>query len=126
MYSAIPSYSIPGYFEGNGSFPTTGTPTAVDLVFLDFIATNVLQALSSLGQTYTMSDVTYYLPNMGPNAFTTQSYLPAYAKLAWQAGVPKLLGWIGTAGLGSEWCWWMSKRQNGKAARRQGDVSMIG
>ena len=59
-------------------------PATVDLVFLDYIATDVLAALKSAGASYTAADVSYYLPK----SFTTNSYLPAYAKIAWQAGVP--------------------------------------
>lgn len=85
IHSKIPNYRQPEYFQSNGSFPTTGAaPTTVDLIFLDFIVTDVLNALKSAGATYTTADVSYYLPK----TFTTNSYLPAYAKLAWQAGVP--------------------------------------
>jgi hypothetical protein len=56
----------------------------VDLVFLDFIASYVLPALKSAGGNYTIKDVSYYLP---PN-FTTNSYLPEYAKVAWQENMP--------------------------------------
>jgi hypothetical protein len=87
-HSAIPDYDVPGYVQGEGGFPTGAAPTTVDLIFLDFIASDVLSILTSLGATYTMNDVTYYLPNTGPDAFTTQSYLLAYAKIAWQTGVP--------------------------------------
>lgn len=45
---------------------------------------DVLPALQSLGAKYTIKDVSYYLPK----TFTTNSYLPAYAKIAWQANVP--------------------------------------
>ncbi len=86
-HSPIPNYSVPQYVHGEGGFPTGTTPTAVDLIFLDFISDSVLQALTSLGGKYTANDISYYLPNTGPNAFTTQSYLLAYAKIAWQAGV---------------------------------------
>ena len=85
IHSAIPYYTQPNYFEANASFPTDGsTPATVDLVFLDFIDTDVVAALKNAGATYTLADVSYYLPK----TFTTNSYLPAYAKLAWQANVP--------------------------------------
>lgn len=88
-HSPIPNYSQPTYFQAQGGFPTdNSTPTTVDLIFLDFIASDILSVLTSLGAKYTTADVSYYLPPTGPNAFTTRDYLPAYAKLAWQAGVP--------------------------------------
>ncbi|KAK5111407.1 hypothetical protein LTR85_012181 [Meristemomyces frigidus] len=87
IHSAIPDYTVPDNFQANASFPTNGTlPDTVDLIFLDYIATDVLTALSGAGASYTIDDVSYYLPN----SFTTNSYLPAYAKQAadWQADVP--------------------------------------
>ena len=85
IHSKIPSYPQPQYFQGNGSLPTSGSrPATVDLVFLDYIAPDILAALTSLGAHYTMADVDYYLPK----SFTTNSYLPVYAKQFWQANVP--------------------------------------
>jgi hypothetical protein len=43
-----------------------------------------MSALNQSGASYKPSDVLYYLPK----EFTTNSYLPEYAKLKWQAGVP--------------------------------------
>ena len=84
-HSKIPSYDQPNAIQANASFPANGLPSSVDLVFLDYIApTDVLPALQSLGAKYTINDVSYYLPK----TFTTNSYLPAYAKIAWQANVP--------------------------------------
>lgn len=88
IHSAIPFYSVPNYFQGNGSFPATGTPDNIDLIFLDFIAPDVISALATLGVTRSIDEVAYYLPATGEGKFTTQDYLPAYAKLAWQAGAP--------------------------------------
>jgi len=58
----------------------------VDLIFLDFIAEDVVDALTAAGANYTEADVSYYLPE----TFTTNSYLPVYAKQApdWQRDVP--------------------------------------
>ncbi len=84
-HSAIPSYRQPENLQANASFPTDGSlPQNVDLIFLDYIAPDVLPVLKGLGAPYTTSDVSYYLPK----SFTTNSYLPAYAKKYWQAGVP--------------------------------------
>ena len=86
---AIPNYPVPTYFEGTGGLPANpAADLPVDLVFLDYIVNDVITALTQLGEHYTASQATYFLPNTGPNMFTTQNYLPAYAKLAWQNGVP--------------------------------------
>jgi hypothetical protein len=84
-HSAIPYYPQPNDLQANGSFPTDGsTPKTVDLVFLDFIQSYVLNALNSVGGSYAAGDVSYFMDK----TFTTNSYLPAYAKVAWQANVP--------------------------------------
>lgn len=88
-HSKIPYYSYPNFFQSNGSLPASGnlsSDTTVDLIFLDYIADSVVAVLNGLGLNFTDSDVTYYLPE----TFTTNSYLPAYAKIAptWQANVP--------------------------------------
>ncbi|MCJ1403633.1 hypothetical protein MMC11_006856 [Xylographa trunciseda] len=86
IHSAIPYYPQPDYVQANASFPTSGgLPAAVDLVFLDFFATDVLPILDGLGGSYTLADVTYYLD---PAVFTTQTYLPLYAQAEWQQNVP--------------------------------------
>ncbi|KAJ4355363.1 uncharacterized protein N0V89_003379 [Didymosphaeria variabile] len=87
IHKAIPRYSQPNDLQANASFPTDGSlPETVDLVFLDFIASYIVSALNGadVGGNYSLSDVSYYLPK----EFTTNSYLPAYAKVAWQENVP--------------------------------------
>ena len=87
LHTAIPFYSQPNDFQANASFPTDGSlPDTVDLIFLDFIAEDVIPALAQTGMNYTTDDVQQYLPT----TFTTNSYLPLYAKSApdWQANVP--------------------------------------
>lgn len=86
-HTKIPNFPQPENFQANASFPADGSlPTKVDLIFVDFIGTSdILPALKSQGATYTAADISYYLPKA---TFTTNSYLPAYAKLAWQANVP--------------------------------------
>jgi hypothetical protein len=85
VHSKIPSFAQPNYVQGNGSFPTTGTPAVVDVVFLDYFATTVVKVLNALGASYTYAaDVSYYLDP----SYTTQNYLPDYAKANWQANVP--------------------------------------
>ncbi|KAL8684919.1 MAG: hypothetical protein Q9218_008071, partial [Villophora microphyllina] len=84
-HSRIPYYPQPNDLQANASFPVTGLPDTVDLVFLDFIGTGyIIPALNKLGGKYSASDISYYLPK----SFTTNSYLPEYAKKYWQAGVP--------------------------------------
>lgn len=87
-HSTIPNYPVPNYFQAEGGFPATDNPTTVDLIFLDFVSSDVLEVLGNLGAKYTAADVSYYLPNTGPNTFTTQTYLLVYAQMAWQANVP--------------------------------------
>lgn len=85
VHSSIPYYFQPNDFQANASFPTDGSlPSTVDLIFLDYIAPNVISALNSIGGSYTTSQVAYYLPP----SFTTNSYLPIYAQKYWQANVP--------------------------------------
>ena len=87
LHSAIPFYEQPNDFQANASFPTNGSlPATIDLIFLDFIASDVIGALAQTGLNYTEDQVQQYLPP----AFDTNAYLPAYAKQApdWQANVP--------------------------------------
>jgi len=87
-HTEIPYYDQPNDLQANASFPANGTlPSTVDLVFLDFIGEDyVIPALQGLGANYTVADLTYYLPE----SFTTNDYLPAYAKVteSWQANFP--------------------------------------
>ncbi|KAF2134698.1 hypothetical protein P153DRAFT_278830 [Dothidotthia symphoricarpi CBS 119687] len=97
IHSRIPNYSQPNDLQANGSFPTDGSvPETVDMVFLDFIASYIVNALNQpdVGGSYSLSQVSYYMDE----SFTTNSYLPAYAKVAWQANVPNCP--VGT-GIGS-------------------------
>lgn len=87
IHSKIPNFSQPNDLQANASFPLDGSmPKTVDLVFLDFIASYIVNALNQpdVGGAFSLSQVSYYLPKQ----FTTNSYLPAYAKIAWQANVP--------------------------------------
>ncbi|KAL8993226.1 MAG: hypothetical protein Q9169_006509 [Polycauliona sp. 2 TL-2023] len=84
-HSSIPFFSQPNDVQANASFPASGLPETVDLVFLDFIGTNyVIPALTKAGGKYTKEDISYYVDK----EFTTNSYLPAYAQKYWQANVP--------------------------------------
>ncbi|KAI9789563.1 MAG: hypothetical protein M1816_005970 [Peltula sp. TS41687] len=86
-HSFVQLYAQPAYVQANGSLPSPGSapPQTVDLVFLDYVARDVLAALKSIGAAnYTLADVEYYLDP----SFTTNSYLPAYARREWQGNVP--------------------------------------
>ncbi|KAI1336196.1 Metallo-dependent phosphatase-like protein [Xylariaceae sp. FL0016] len=74
-HSTIPYYDIPDFFQGAAGFPTNGTADVVDLVFVDFIESDVL---AILGSGYSSSDVDYYIDAN----FTTRDYLPLYVKQA--------------------------------------------
>ena len=82
VHSAIPNFSQPNDLQANASFPLDGSmPETVDLVFLDFIASYIVDALNQpdVGGDFSLSQVEYYIDE----SFTTNSYLPAYAKVAW-------------------------------------------
>ncbi|KAF3010935.1 hypothetical protein E8E13_010181 [Curvularia kusanoi] len=83
IHSTIPHYPQPNDLQANASFPLDGSaPEKVDLVFLDFIASYIVNALNrkDVGGDFSLSQVEYYIDKK----FTTNSYLPAYAKVAWQ------------------------------------------
>ena len=83
LHSPIPHYPQPNDLQANASFPLDGSvPETVDLVFLDFIASYIVNALNSadVGGHFDLGQVEYYVDK----GFTTNSYLPAYAKVAWQ------------------------------------------
>jgi 2',3'-cyclic-nucleotide 2'-phosphodiesterase (5'-nucleotidase family) len=83
-HSPIAFYPVANDVQANASFPTDGSlPKNVDLVFLDFIGKGyILPALKSVGASYTTADISYYMP---PD-FSTQDYLPEYAKKFWSKG----------------------------------------
>jgi hypothetical protein len=86
-HSKIPNFSQPNDLQANASFPLDGSlPKTVDLVFLDFIASYIVNALNTpdVGGKFNLGQVAYYVDKK----FTTNSYLPAYAKVAWQKNVP--------------------------------------
>ena len=84
VHSRIPRYSVPNDLQANASFPTDGSmPETVDLIFLDFIGTGyIVPALNSVGGSYTAADISYYISRN----FTTNTYLPAYARDFWSKG----------------------------------------
>ncbi|ORY69519.1 Metallo-dependent phosphatase-like protein [Pseudomassariella vexata] len=82
-HSEIPYYEIPDFFQGEGGFGEDGCTDVVDLVFVDFIESDVL---AILGSGYSDSDVDYYVSAN----FTTQDYLAEFVKASdlFQAGLP--------------------------------------
>jgi hypothetical protein len=85
VHKKIPNYPQPNDLQANASFPIDGSmPDTVDLIFLDFIASFILNALQSAGSTYSKSDISYYLPP----TFTTNTYFSEYAKNEWKANMP--------------------------------------
>ncbi|KAI1377477.1 Metallo-dependent phosphatase-like protein [Hypoxylon crocopeplum] len=82
-HSAIPYYDIPDFFQGEAGFDESGQADVVDVVFVDFIESDVL---AILGSSYSANDVSYFIDAN----FTTQEYLPLYVKSSdiFQAGLP--------------------------------------
>ncbi|KAI1139065.1 Metallo-dependent phosphatase-like protein [Hypoxylon sp. FL0543] len=82
-HSAIPYYEIPDFFQGVAGFDESGTADRVDVVFVDFIESDLL---AILGSNYSSNDVSYYIDA----DFTTRDYLPIYIKNSetFQAGLP--------------------------------------
>ncbi|KAI1761394.1 Metallo-dependent phosphatase-like protein [Hypoxylon sp. FL1150] len=80
-HSSIPYYEIPDFFQGKGSFESS-QPDSVDVVFVDFIESDVL---AILGSDFTSNNVSYYIDAN----FTTRDYLPLYVKNSevFQAGL---------------------------------------
>ncbi|KAI1102414.1 Metallo-dependent phosphatase-like protein [Jackrogersella minutella] len=82
-HTGIPYYDHPDFFQGEAGFNETDPPDVVDVVFVDFIESDLL---AILGSNYSSSDITYYIDAN----FTTRDYLPIYIKNSqtFQAGLP--------------------------------------
>ncbi|KAI0597982.1 Ser/Thr protein phosphatase family protein [Biscogniauxia sp. FL1348] len=82
-HSAIPYYPVPDFFQGEAGFDEDGSADVVDIVFVDFIESDVL---AILGSSYSSADVDYYIDAN----FTSQDYLGLYVKQSdvFQAGLP--------------------------------------
>ncbi|KAK6542429.1 hypothetical protein TWF694_006385 [Orbilia ellipsospora] len=79
-HSAIPYYDTTNDVVSQANFPADGSnPKVVDVVFYDFIQSYVISGLAKAGGKYTLADVAPYMPE----SFTSNDFLPAYAKLAW-------------------------------------------
>lgn len=77
-HTAIASYDYPNFFQALGNFPTNGSlPDVVDLIFIDYIATDLLEYFDSLSDvSYSEADITYYINEN----FSTQTYLPLFVQ----------------------------------------------
>ncbi|TFY74337.1 hypothetical protein EWM64_g9675 [Hericium alpestre] len=77
MHSPLPFFSSPDFVSSKPPNVTDDTP--IDLVFIDFIADQLLQVLSSLGSgtNYTEADVLSYSPTL------SNAVLGLYAQEAW-------------------------------------------
>lgn len=83
-HTGIPDYPLPVYQEVKVGLPSDGSsPAVADLVFIDFFADKLVEALNTLGGKYTKND---YKPYM-PAGYTTNNYLVDYVKTHWQANI---------------------------------------
>ena len=84
-HSEIPEYPQPDHVQGTGAFPSDGLPDTVDLIFSDFLGARITGALNAEhpSKNYTTNDTRLYLPE----DFTTNTFLPAYASMAWQNNI---------------------------------------
>lgn len=79
-HTAIADYDYPNFFQALGGFPSNGSlPDVVDLIFIDYIESDILGYLDSVSEgTWSDSDVSYYIDD----TFSTQTYLPLYVQTA--------------------------------------------
>jgi 2',3'-cyclic-nucleotide 2'-phosphodiesterase (5'-nucleotidase family) len=79
IHTAIPFASVPDYVQSPVTGDNVGPTDKVDVIFLDFIAKNVVRILNGLQteRTYALSDVAAY------NQYTTQDIYPLYAEQVW-------------------------------------------
>lgn len=84
-HSTIPDYPQQPYVQATAQFPSNGEPDKTDIIFSDFLAGNVVSALNSFKPEteYSTDDVALYLPAN----FTTNSFIPRYATMAWQDNI---------------------------------------
>lgn len=79
-HTALADYDYPHFFQALGGFPTNGSdPDTVDLIFIDYIESDILGYLDSVSNgTWSDADVSYYIDD----TFSTQTYLPLYVQTA--------------------------------------------
>ncbi|EST05352.1 Phosphoesterase domain protein [Kalmanozyma brasiliensis GHG001] len=79
VHTAIPYASVPDYVQSPVTGSNVTANTTVDVIFLDFIAKNVVSILNGLqkDRNYTLNDVASY------NQYTIQDIYPLYAEQVW-------------------------------------------
>lgn len=79
VHTAIPYASVPDYVQSPVTGENVGADDKVDVIFLDFIASNVVRILNSIqtDRNYTAAEVAPY------NQYTTQDIYPLYAEQVW-------------------------------------------
>ena len=79
LHIAIPYASVPDYVQSPVTAPNVADTDKIDVIFLDFIAKNVVRILNGLQteKTYSLADVAAY------NSYTTQDIYPLYAEQVW-------------------------------------------
>lgn len=85
-HAALPSYTYPHFFQALGGFPEAeeeggggdGVPETVDLIFIDFIASNIIEYLAAVGSNYSEADVLVYVDEN----FSTNTYLPLFVQMS--------------------------------------------
>ncbi|KAJ5398092.1 hypothetical protein N7509_006205 [Penicillium cosmopolitanum] len=84
-HSSIPEYTQPAHVQATAGFPSDGEPDKVDMIFSDFLAGRIVTALNSYNPVtnYSTNDARLYLPEN----FTTNSFIPRYATMAWQDNI---------------------------------------
>lgn len=84
-HSEIPEYSQPAHVQATAAFPSDGVPDTVDMIFSDFLGARIAAALNSENpsKNYTTNDTRLYLPEN----FTTNTFIPTYASMAWQDNI---------------------------------------
>jgi hypothetical protein len=84
-HSPIPEYAQPAHVQATAGFPSDGEPDKVDMIFSDFLAGRIVTALNSYNPVtnYATDDARLYLPAN----FTTNSFIPRYASMAWQDNI---------------------------------------
>ncbi|GAC97673.1 predicted phosphoprotein phosphatase [Pseudozyma hubeiensis SY62] len=79
VHTAIPYASVPDYVQSPVTGQNVTGNTTIDVIFLDFIAKNVVRILNGLQteKNYTLDDVAAY------NQYTIQDIYPLYAEQVW-------------------------------------------
>lgn len=78
-HEALPSYDYPNFFQALGNFPSNGSdPEVVDLIFIDYIESDIIDYLATISSDYSEDDIQVYIDD----TFSTQTYLPLYVQMA--------------------------------------------